>query len=74
MTLLTIIIIIGLIWFSIKIGFNFGSLVGGILGAIIGSNIGIAGSGTAVNGTVIFGAIGFIVGGLIFKNWNNSIK
>jgi hypothetical protein len=68
MTLLIIAIIIGLIWFTKSIGFNFGSIIGGVIGVIIGSNLGIAGSGGATNGFIIFGAIGFIIGGLIFKN------
>lgn len=68
MTLLIIAIIIGLIWFTKSIGFNIGSLIGAIIGAIIGSNLGIAGSGGATNGFIIFAGIGFILGGLIFKN------
>jgi|TARA_B110000240_G_C13128762_1_gene295845 hypothetical protein len=72
MTFLIIIIIGGLIWYSVKIGFNFGSLIGGILGCIVGSSLGIAGSGGAASGTIIFGAIGFVIGGLIFKNWQNK--
>lgn len=67
MTLLIIAIIIGLLWFKKRIGFNFGSIIGGIIGVIIGSNLGISGNGEATNGFIIFGAIGFIVGGLIFK-------
>lgn len=72
MTVLIIIVIVGLIWYSTKIGFNIGSLIGGIAGAIIGSSLGIAGSGGASSGTIIFGAIGFVIGGLIFKNWQNK--
>jgi hypothetical protein len=74
MTFLTIIVVVGLIWYAYAIGFNFGSLVGGVFGLIIGSSLGIAGSGGATSGTIIFGAIGFIIGGLIFKNWQNSSK
>jgi hypothetical protein len=65
MTFLIFIIIGGLIWYSMKIGFNIGALIGGIVGAIVGSNIGLAGSGGASNGWIIFGAIGFVLGGLI---------
>ena len=72
MLILIIIIIAGLIWYSIKIGFNFGWLIGGVLGAIIGSSLGSAGSGGASSGTIIFGEIGFVIGGLIFKNWQNK--
>ena len=68
MTILIIFIIGGLIWYSIKIGFNIGALIGGIVGVIIGSSIGLAGSGSASNGWIIFGAIGFFIGGLIRKN------
>lgn len=68
MTFLIIIIIVGLIWYSMKIGFNFGSLIGGIIGVIIGSSLGIAGDSGASNGWIIFGAIGFVIGGLIAKN------
>ena len=74
MTILIIVLVIGLIWFIMKIGFNIGALIGVALGAIIGSNIGIAGGGNAVSGTIIFGLVGFILGGLIHKNWRNSIK
>jgi hypothetical protein len=72
MTILIITIIVGLIWYYNKIGFNPGAIIGGVIGIIIGSSIGIAGGGDAVNGVVIFGAIGFFIGGLIFKNWQNS--
>ena len=67
MTFLIIVIIGGLIWYSMKIGFNIGALIGGIVGVIIGSSIGLAGSGGASNGWIIFGAIGFVIGGLIRK-------
>jgi len=67
MTFLIIIIIVGLIWYSVKVGFNIGSLIGGIIGAIIGSSLGVAGGGGASNGWIIFGAIGFVIGGLIAK-------
>ena len=53
MTILIIFIIGGLIWYSIKIGFNIGALIGGIVGVIIGSSIGLAGSGSASNGWII---------------------
>lgn len=68
MIFLIIIIIGGLIWYAIKVGFNIGSLIGGIIGVVIGSSLGIAGDGGASNGWIIFGAIGFVVGGLISKN------
>lgn len=71
MTLLIIVIIIGLIWSARSIGFNFGSILGGIIGIFLGSSIGIAGSGGAASGVIIFGAIGFVVGGMIFKNINS---
>lgn len=67
MTFLIIIIIVGLIWYALKVGFNIGSLIGGIIGVIIGSSIGLAGSGGASNGWIIFGAIGFFIGGLLGK-------
>lgn len=67
MTILIIVIIIGLIWYYKTVGFNFGSFIGLIIGLIIGSSLGIAGSGGASNGSIIFGAIGFVIGGLIFK-------
>tara|TARA_Y100000815_G_C13091398_1_gene405794 strand:+ start:31 stop:240 length:210 start_codon:yes stop_codon:yes gene_type:complete len=67
MNFLILIIIIGLIWYAVKIGFNIGCIIGGIIGIIIGSSLGIAGSGGASNGWIIFGAIGFFVGGLISK-------
>lgn len=67
MILLIIVIIVGLLWYSKSIGFNFGSLIGLIIGLIIGSSLGIAGSGGAANGSIIFGAIGFVIGGMIFK-------
>ena len=67
MTVLIIVIIIGLIWYYKAVGFNFGSLLGLIVGLIVGSSLGIAGSGGASNGSIIFGAIGFVIGGLIFK-------
>jgi hypothetical protein len=72
MGFLTIVIIVGLVWYSMRVGFNFGSLVGGIIGVLIGSSLGIAGGGSAVNGWIIFGAIGFVIGGLVFKNWRNT--
>lgn len=65
MIILTIIIIVALYFVYKKIGLNIGSVIGGIIGLIIGSGIGIAGGGTAIAGTPIFGAIGFIIGGLI---------
>ena len=67
MNFLILVIIIGLIWYGLKIGFNIGCVIGGIIGAIIGSSLGIAGSGGASSGLIIFGAIGFFVGGLISK-------
>lgn len=67
MSFLVVIIIAGLIWYALKVGFNIGSLIGGIIGAMIGSSVGIAGGGGATSGTIIFGAIGFVVGGLISK-------
>lgn len=67
MNFLIFVIVIGLIWYAVKIGFNIGCIVGGIIGIIIGSNLGIAGGGSASNGWIIFGAIGFFVGGLISK-------
>lgn len=72
MGLLIIIIIVGLIWYTKAIGFNAGCIIGGILGAFVGSSLGIAGGGGATNGLVIFMAIGFVVGGLVFKNINNQ--
>ena len=72
MTFLIILIVVGLIWYSMKIGFNIGSLIGGIIGVIVGSSIGIAGSGGASNGWIIFGAVGFVIGGLISKNHINK--
>lgn len=71
MTLLIILIIIGLAWYGLTIGFNFGSLLGGIIGLFVGSSLGIAGSGGATSGSIIFGAIGFVMGGLIFKKNRN---
>ena len=68
MTLLIIAIIIALLWFKKRIGFNFGSIIGSLIGVIIGSNLGITENGEATNGYIIFGAIGFIMGGFIFKN------
>lgn len=72
MNLLIGIVILGLIWYSIRVGFNIGSLLGGIIGVIIGSSLGIAGGGDAVNGFIIFGAIGFVIGGLVYKNQINK--
>ena len=72
MGLLIIIIVIGLIWYTKAVGFNIGCIVGGVIGAVVGSSLGIAGSGGASNGLVVFAAIGFIVGGLIFKNINQK--
>jgi len=73
MTFLIIIIIVGLIWYAIKVGFNIGCLIGGIIGVIIGSSIGKAGGGSASNGWIIFGAIGFVVGGLTWALTKNHL-
>ena len=67
MTLLTLIILIALYLVYKKAGVNIGSIIGGIIGLIIGSSLGVAGSGTAIAGTSIFGAIGFIIGSLMFN-------
>ena len=62
---LTVVIIIVLYFVYKIVGLNIGAIIGCIIGLIIGSSLGIAGGGDAVNGIAIFGAIGFIVGGLI---------
>lgn len=60
MIILTIVILIGLYFVYKKVGLNYGALIGLIIGLIIGSSLGIAGGGTAIAGTPIFGAIGSI--------------
>lgn len=70
MIILTIIILVVLYFVYKKVGLNIGSVIGGIIGLVIGSSIGVAAGGTAIAGTPIFGAIGFIIGGLMAKkNW-----
>jgi len=67
MTILVIIILVALYFTYRKIGLNIGSIIGGIIGLVVGSSLGIAGGGIAVVGTPIFGALGFIIGGLLFN-------
>lgn len=70
MAVLTIAILIGLYFTYKVVGLNIGSIIGCIIGLVIGSSLGVAGGGTAVSGIAIFGAIGFIIGGLIVKKSN----
>ena len=68
MIILTIVILIGLYFVYRKVGLNYGALIGLVIGLIIGSSLGIAGGGTAIAGTPIFGALGYIIGGLMVGN------
>lgn len=40
-------------------------LIAGIIGAFMGSSVGIASSGSATSGTLLFGMIFFIVGSVV---------
>ena len=61
-------IVIGIIFFFfIRRILNWGGCLGLILGIIIGSSLGVAGGGGADNGVFIFGLIGLIIVGLIYK-------
>ncbi len=52
--------------------FNWGGCLGGIIGLFIGGSIGVSGSGGADNGWLLFGAIGFVIGGLIYRPSKNQ--
>lgn len=67
MFLLGAIIILGVVILLYKTGINSGSIIGAVIGLIIGSSLGIAGGGTAINGTFIFAGLGFIIGALVSK-------
>lgn len=70
MKTITYLILGVILFFLFKRLLNTGGCVGVVIGVILGSSLGVAGGGGADNGLLIFGAVGFIIGGLIGKNKN----
>ncbi|MBT7815833.1 MAG: hypothetical protein HN566_03730 [Polaribacter sp.] len=70
-----ILILLAFFYFGSKWGLlNIGAgIVCGILGFFLGNMTGVAGGGGAMNGSLIFALVFFIIGGLFF-NKNTSPK